>query len=101
MCIVYSGVSLGPFIGGFITDYLGWRMIFWLTGIALLINFFLIFKVKTDWYGAKDKNFDYIGSIIYLVMIVLFLYGLSDWTRHEFVHYMPFIAFILFLLFIY
>ena len=25
---VYSGVSLGPFIGGFITDYLGWRMIF-------------------------------------------------------------------------
>ena len=42
---VYSGVSLGPFIGGFITDYLGWRMIFWLTGIALLINFFLIFKV--------------------------------------------------------
>lgn len=98
---VYSGVSLGPFIGGFITDYLGWRMIFWLTGIALLINFFLIFKVKTDWYGAKDKKFDYIGSIIYLVIIVLFLYGLSDWTRHEFVHYMPFIAFILFLLFIY
>ena len=70
---VYSGVSLGPFIGGFITDYLGWRMIFWLTGIALLINFFLIFKVKTDWYGAKDKKFDYIGNIIYLVIIVLFL----------------------------
>lgn len=70
---VYSGVSLGPFIGGFITDYLGWRMIFGLIGIALLINFFLIFKVKIDWYGAKDKKFDYIGSIIYLVMIVLFL----------------------------
>lgn len=65
------------------------------------LNFFLIFKVKTDWYGAKDKKFDYIGNIIYLVIIVLFLYGLSDWTRHEFVHYMPFIAFILFLLFIY
>ena len=38
---------------------------------VLLINFFLIFKVKTDWYGAKDKKFDYIGSIIYLVMIVI------------------------------
>lgn len=96
-----TSMALGPFIGGFITDYLGWRMIFGLIGIALLINFFLIFKVKIDWYGAKDKKFDYIGSIIYLVMIVLFLYGLSDWTRHEFVHYMPFIAFILFLLFIY
>lgn len=68
---------------------------------SFIDKFLLIFKVKTDWYGAKDKKFDYIGSIIYLVMIVLFLYGLSDWTRHEFVHYMPFIAFILFLLFIY
>lgn len=98
---VYLGVSLGPFIGGFITDYLGWRMIFWITGIALLINFLLFLKVKTDWYGDKNNKFDYIGSVIYLVMIVLFLYGLSDWTRHEFVHYMPFIALILFLLFIY
>lgn len=71
---VYSGVSLGPFIGGFITDYLGWRMIFGLIGIALLINFFLIFKVKIDWYGAKDKKFDYIGSIIYLVMIVFLIH---------------------------
>lgn len=98
---VYIGISLGPFIGGFITDYFGWRMIFWLTGIALLINFFLIFRVKADWYGAKGKKFDYIGSILYAIMIILFLYGLSDWTRHTFVHCMPFIAFILFLLFIY
>ena len=97
---VYAGVSLGPFIGGFITDYLGWRMIFWLTGIVLLVNLILMMKVKLDWYGAKGQKFDFIGSFIYMVMIVLFLYGLSDWTRHEIVHYFPIVAFVLFLVFI-
>lgn len=97
---VYAGVSLGPFIGGFITDYLGWRMIFWFTGFVLFINLMLMLKVKVDWYGAKGQKFDFIGSLIYIVMIILFLYGLSDWTRHEFVHYFPLAAFVLFLLFI-
>lgn len=97
---VYAGVSLGPFIGGFITDYLGWRMIFWLTGIVLLVNLILMMKVKLDWYGAKGQKFDFVGSFIYMVMIVLFLYGLSDWTRHEIVHYSPIVAFVLFLVFI-
>ena len=97
---VYAGVSLGPFIGGFITDYLGWRMIFWFTGFVLLVNLVLMGKIKMDWYGARGQKFDFIGSFIYVVMIVLFLYGLSDWTRHEIVHYFPFIALILFFIFI-
>lgn len=97
---VYAGVSLGPFIGGFITDYLGWRMIFWFTGFILLVNLILMLKVKMDWYGAKGQKFDFIGSFIYSIMTVLLLYGLSDWTRHEIVHYFPFVVFILFLLFI-
>ena len=97
---VYAGVSLGPFIGGFITDYLGWRMIFWFTGMVLLVNLILMLKVKVDWYGAKGQKFDFVGSFIYVIMIVLFLYGLSDWTRHEIVHCFPFIALLLFLVFI-
>lgn len=97
---VYTGLSISPFIGGFITDFWGWRMIFWITAIVLLINFILIFKVKKDWYGAKNHDFDYIGSIIYAIMMILFLYGLSDWTRHEIVHYFPFIALLLFVVFI-
>ena len=97
---VYTGVSVGPFIGGFITDYLGWRMIFWLTATALLVNFYIISKVKSEWYGAKGRHFDCLGGIIYVVMIILFLYGISDWNRHQFVRYMPFIAIFLFFLFI-
>lgn len=97
---VYTGVSIGPFLGGFITDYLGWRMIFWFTAIALVVNIIFLTRIKTDWYGAKDEKFDYIGSCIYAVAIILFLYGLSDWTRHEFVHYLPFVGIGLFIIFI-
>ncbi len=97
---VYTGVSVGPFIGGFITDYLGWRMIFWFTAVMLITNLSLIYRVREDWYGAKNQKFDFLGAVIYVAMVILFLYGLSDWTRHQFVHYMPFAALILFLLFI-
>ncbi len=96
----YTGLSVAPFIGGFITDYLGWRMIFWITGIVLCVNFFLMSRVKTEWYGDKGKKFDYLGSCICIAMMISFLYGLSDWTRHEFVHYLPIVAFILLLFFI-
>ena len=97
---VYTGLSISPFIGGFITDFWGWRMIFWITAATLLINFILIFRVKKDWYGARNSSFDYVGSFIYAVMMILFLYGLSDWTRHEIVHYFPIVALGLFILFI-
>ena len=40
---VYTGLSLGPFLGGLLTQTLGWRSIFWL--IALL-GIFRIFKPK-------------------------------------------------------
>lgn len=97
---VYTGVSVGPFIGGFITDYLGWRMIFCFTAIALIINLLFILKVKADWYGAKNQKIDYIGGIIYTTGIMLFLYGLSDWGHHQFVQCMPFISIVLFIIFI-
>lgn len=97
---VYGGLSLGPFIGGFITDYLGWRMIFWCTGLVLAFNFCLLYTVKTEWYGDKHKQFDYWGSLIYALMIIVFLYTLSDWTRHQIVHYLPIVVLVLAILFV-
>ena len=96
----YSGLSFGPFLGGFITDFFGWRMIFLSTGLILVCNFLLLCRIKKEWYGDKDNKFDLSGSIIYSVMIILFLYSLSDWTRHEIVHYLPLVSLVLFVLFI-
>lgn len=96
----YTGLSVAPFIGGFITDYLTWRLIFWLSGAILLVNLLLILTVKSEWYGDKHKKLDYLGSVICSVMIISLLYGLSDWTRNEWAHYLIIPALILFGIFI-
>ena len=53
---VYGGLSLGPFIGGFITAYLGWRMIFWCTGLVLAFNFCLLYTVKLNGMEINTNN---------------------------------------------
>jgi EmrB/QacA subfamily drug resistance transporter len=63
---VYLGFSLGPFIGGLLTQYLGWRSIFLIAVPVELIAIAITFwKVKGDWVEAKGEKLDIIGSIVY------------------------------------
>jgi EmrB/QacA subfamily drug resistance transporter len=75
----YLGLSLGPFLGGVITDHLGWRSIFFITSLLLgLIVLPLVFgKMKGEWAEAKGESFDLRGSVIYGIAIVAIMYGLS------------------------
>jgi len=76
---VYLGLSLGPFFGGFITQQLGWRYIFWLNlplGLLLLLVIFVM--LKGDWAEAKGARFDFAGSMILAVALVLTMYGFSN-----------------------
>jgi len=74
----YLGLSLGPIVGGVLTQYFGWRSIF-LVNIPLgLLTLILIFwKLKGEWTGAKGEKLDLIGSLIFSVAIVSMMYGLS------------------------
>ncbi len=61
----YIGLSSGPFLGGFLTQYLGWRSVFFLVvplGITLII---LLSSFKQDWIDAEGEKFDFQGSLIY------------------------------------
>lgn len=61
----YIGLSSGPFLGGFLTQYLGWRSLFFSVvplGIILII---LLSSFKQDWTDAKGEQFDFKGSLIY------------------------------------
>ncbi len=75
---VYLGLSLGPFLGGIITQHLGWRSIFFLNvPLGLFIILLTFLKLKGEWCEAKGERFDYIGSILYSFSIILFMYGIS------------------------
>jgi EmrB/QacA subfamily drug resistance transporter len=75
---VYLGLSLGPFIGGFLTQYLGWRSIF-VTAVpfGLLIVTLTLVKLKGEWAEARGERFDLGGSAIYCVALVALIVGFS------------------------
>ncbi len=75
---VYLGLSLGPFIGGILTQHFGWRSIFLVNvPLGLIVIASILWKVKGEWAEAKGAKFDLSGSIIYGITLVALIYGLS------------------------
>jgi EmrB/QacA subfamily drug resistance transporter len=74
----YFGLSIGPSLGGFITQNLGWRSIFLINVPLGLFTIILIFwKIKGEWIEAKDESFDVLGSIIFGLTLAALMYGFS------------------------
>jgi len=75
---VYIGLSLAPFLGGILTQYLGWRTIFYATVPFELVVIWITWKYITqEWADAKGEKFDRWGSIIYLLSMSAFMFGFS------------------------
>ncbi len=75
---VYTGLSLGPFLGGFLTHHLGWRSVFFANvPLGLIIIITLFYKLKEDWITSPDDKIDYLGFLIYACMLISLIYGLS------------------------
>jgi EmrB/QacA subfamily drug resistance transporter len=77
---VYLGLSLGPSIGGVLTQAqpLGWRNIFFTTALlGLIVLVFTLWRMSGEWAEAKGESFDMIGSLIYALALVALMYGFS------------------------
>lgn len=78
VAVVYLGLSTGPFLGGIITQYLGWRFIYSGTMVyALVIALLTLVKIKEEWRCAERGKFDLVGTVLYAVMLFSLMYGLS------------------------
>lgn len=75
---VYVGLFLGPLLGGFLVENLGWRSIFLFNVPLGLILLGLIFwRLKGEWTGSPGEKFDFIGSAIYVPSLVALMYGFT------------------------
>ena len=74
---VYLGLSLGPVIGGILTQYLGWKSIFAFLIPFGLVSLVLIRKISAEWADAKHEKFDWKGSLVYGVALFSSMYGFS------------------------
>lgn len=73
---VYFGSSMGPVLGGFITQYLGWRYIFFFAAlVSAIVTIMALIYLKHEDGHAKGEKFDLIGSIFYGLSVIAMLYG--------------------------
>jgi EmrB/QacA subfamily drug resistance transporter len=76
---VYLGLSVGPFLGGLLTQYVGWRSIFYVNiPLGIFIAFVSARKLKVDWAEAKGEPFDLIGSAIYGIALFSLVFGMTQ-----------------------
>ncbi|MCL2608145.1 MAG: MFS transporter [Methanomassiliicoccaceae archaeon] len=75
MCI-YIGASIGPGLGGMLTEIFEWRTIF----IALIpfsvAGLIATFYFKTDFKTSEGEPFDIRGSLLYALGIIVLMYGI-------------------------
>ncbi|MFH0967973.1 MAG: MFS transporter, partial [Methanobacteriota archaeon] len=75
---VYAGLSLGPVLGGFLTQHFGWPSIFLFNiPIALLVIILTLTSVHGDWREKAEHRFDKTGLLLYALTLTGCMYGLS------------------------
>jgi EmrB/QacA subfamily drug resistance transporter len=78
VAVTYIGLSLGPVLGGILTQHLGWRSIFFVSAfLGLIVIGIVLGKLKGEWTGAKGERFDLAGSVIYILGLVALIYGFT------------------------
>ncbi|MFQ3248356.1 MAG: EmrB/QacA subfamily drug resistance transporter [Glaciecola sp.] len=75
---VYIGLTLAPAIGGWLTEWLGWRSVFYFQiPLMLVLLIFIKLKLHGEWKNEHHSRFDWIGSGIFMTFAGTLVYGLS------------------------
>ena len=76
--VIYFAIASGPFFGGILTHYWGWRSIFIATaGLGMLALTGIFTVLKGEWIDAKGEKYDWWGTLIYAIGLSSIIYGCS------------------------
>ncbi|MBR2664930.1 MULTISPECIES: MFS transporter [Methanobrevibacter] len=76
---VYLATSLSPVICGFLVHNLGWRsMFYFVIPFLVLCIILMITKIPQEWKTYQDDKIDKVGSILYGIGILFFIYGFTS-----------------------
>lgn len=75
---VYLGLTIGPVLGGILTQNFGWRSIFIVNvALGIIVIAITILKLEEGLTEARGEKFDFRGSLIYGLSIIFLMYGFS------------------------
>lgn len=102
LAAVYSGLSLGPFIGGTLNYYFGWKSIFYFIAFfgtaALLLTQAWMKELPIS---SHHPSFDGTGAVLYAVSLAIIMFSLSELLSLSYAPYLlpgGILLFIIFLL---
>ena len=75
---VYLGLAMGPFLGGILTQQIGWRSIFFISStigfIAIAITYLFLGK---DVSSENNERINLKGTFVYALALISLIYGSS------------------------
>jgi EmrB/QacA subfamily drug resistance transporter len=77
--MTYLGLTVAPSLGGFLTDLISWRAVFYINIPVGLIAFFLSWRfIPQDRTFRTGERFDLPGAAIFLAALIALLIGLNQ-----------------------
>jgi MFS family permease len=72
---IYAGLSAGPLLAGWITEQWGWRAVYSVTFIPLIISTLLAVVILPHQWQSMRERFDWLGSLLICAAMGLMIYG--------------------------
>jgi EmrB/QacA subfamily drug resistance transporter len=77
--MVYMGSMAGPMLGGWLTDHVSWRAVFYVNvPVGLMASFLCIKFIPVDEPKEQKEGFDIAGAILFMAAFTSLLLGLNQ-----------------------
>lgn len=80
----YIGLCLSNSVSGIFVYYFSWRVVFLILVPIYIIILLILIKLNKEWHTDYDEVTDHIGSILYILFMGLFLYGIAKLDNNNF-----------------
>ncbi|HAE32457.1 MAG TPA: hypothetical protein DCF86_01320, partial [Dehalococcoidia bacterium] len=96
MSVVGAGAVVGPAIGGFLVDYLGWQSVLYTTAglglLSLLVAIVILDPVRSGGGEHQNDVFDWVGAALSAIALVSLLLAMTLGSRINWVSPVVFVA---------
>ena len=77
--MTYLGLMVGPSVGGWIAEFLGWRMVFYINVPVVILAIALSLRFITpDRPERITERFDLLGAFLFMSGLICLLFGLNQ-----------------------